>query len=95
MKVYTIPLKFKVKITVYSMFNIKKFLSSRTGIIIFSIILGLGLSSVFKASCDSGNCIVYKAPDFTEKTIIKYNNKCYDAIEKIQTCDYNKKIVSF
>jgi hypothetical protein len=77
------------------MLKIKKILASRTGIIIFSIILGLGLSSIFKASCDSGNCIVYKAPDFNLKKIIKYNNKCYDPVEHIETCDTNKKIVSF
>jgi len=77
------------------MFKIKKFLSSRTGIVIFSIVLGLGLSSMFKSCCDSGNCILYKAPDFTEKTMIKYNNKCYDPIEQIQTCDSNKKTVLF
>ena len=77
------------------MINIKKFLSSRTGITIFSIILGLGLSSIFKSCCDSGNCIVYKAPDFNEKKIVKYNGKCYDPVEQIQTCDSSKKIVSF
>jgi len=77
------------------MLKIKKFLESKTGIVIFSIVLGLGLSSVFKACCDSGNCIVYKAPDFSEKKIVKYNKKCYEANEQIQTCDANKKIVSF
>ena len=77
------------------MLNIKKLLSSRTGVILFSIILGLGLSSLFKSCCDSGNCIVYKAPDFSEKNIIKYNSKCYEAKEQIQTCDTSKKIVSF
>ena len=77
------------------MFDIKKLMSTRTGIIIFSIVLGLGLSSVFKASCDSANCIVYKGPDFSEKKIIKYNGKCYEPVEQIQTCDSNKKIVSF
>ena len=77
------------------MLKIKKLLSSRTGIIIFSIILGLGLSSLFKSCCDSGNCIVYKAPDFSEKNIIKYNGKCYEANEQIQTCDASKKTVMF
>jgi hypothetical protein len=77
------------------MLKIKKMLETRTGIVIFSIVLGLGLSSVFKSCCDSGNCIVYKAPDFSKTKIIKYNNKCYEANEQIQTCDTNKKIVSF
>ena len=41
------------------MFNIKKFLSSRSGVIIMSIILGLGLSTLFRMSCTSRSCIVY------------------------------------
>ena len=77
------------------MLKIKKMLESDTGIALFSIILGLGLSTVFKSCCDSKNCIVYKGPDFSKNKIIKYNNKCYEAIEQIQTCDSKKKLVSF
>ncbi len=77
------------------MLKIKKILDSPTGIAVFSIILGLGLSTIFKSCCDSHNCIIYKAPDFSTKKIIKYNNKCYEPSEQIQTCDLNKKIVSF
>jgi len=77
------------------MLKIKKLLDSQTGIAIFSIILGLGLSTIFKSCCDSQNCIVYKAPDFSKKKIIKYNNKCYEPDDQIQTCDSSKKIVSF
>jgi hypothetical protein len=77
------------------MLKIKKLLDSQTGIVIFSIILGLGLSTIFKSCCDSQNCVVYKGPDFSTKKIIKYNNKCYELAEQIQTCDSNKKIVSF
>ena len=77
------------------MLKIKKMLESKTGIIIFSVILGLGLSTIFKSCCDSNNCIVYKGPDFETKKIIKYNRKCYEPVEQIQTCDSNKKIVTF
>jgi len=77
------------------MLKIKKLLESKTGIIIFSIVLGLGLSTIFKSCCDSNNCIVYKGPDFSTKKIIKYNGKCYEPTEQIQTCDSNKKIVTF
>jgi hypothetical protein len=75
------------------MFNIKKFISSRSGVIIMSIILGLGLSSLFRMSCNSRSCIVYGAPDFSEKKIIKYNNKCYKPEEKMETCNPNKKTI--
>ena len=76
------------------MINIKKFLSSRTSVILFSIICGLGLASIFKFSCDSADCTVFKGPDFTEKNIIKYNNKCYEANEHMSKCDDKKKIIN-
>jgi hypothetical protein len=76
------------------MIRLKKFIGSRTGVIICSIILGLGLSSIFKMSCDSQSCIVLKAPDMSDKKIMKYNNKCYEVSENIETCDKNKKLIN-
>ena len=76
------------------MIDIKKFLTSRTSVIIFSIICGLGLASVFKISCDSADCTVFKGPDFKEKKIIKYNKKCYEANEHMGKCDNKKKTIN-
>ena len=76
------------------MSNLQKTMGSKGGIIILSVILGLGLSCVFKMSCDSKNCIIHKGPDFSEKKIIKYNNKCYEPTEHIQSCDTTKQIIS-
>ena len=45
------------------MLKIEKLFKSKGGIKIFSIILGLGIAGLFKMSCDSRSCIVYKAPD--------------------------------
>jgi hypothetical protein len=76
------------------MLKIKKFVGSRTGVIILSIILGLGLSSIFKMSCDTNDCIVYTGPNFDESNIIKYNNKCYEAHANMETCNTNKNIIN-
>ena len=73
----------------------KKFIGSETGVFVLSIILGLGLACIFKMSCDSQNCIVYRAPDYSEKKIIKYNDKCYEPNEHMETCDSNKKIIEY
>uniref|UniRef100_A0A6C0JLY0 Uncharacterized protein n=1 Tax=viral metagenome TaxID=1070528 RepID=A0A6C0JLY0_9ZZZZ len=75
--------------------HLKKFLKGRTGKIFISIILGLGLSTIFKVSCDSNNCVVIqKSPDFKDKKIIKYNKKCYEPIENMETCNEKKKIIN-
>lgn len=76
------------------MVNIKKFIEGKTGITLLSLILGLGLASIFKMSCDNRSCIVYEAPDFRDKKIMKYNDKCYEPKEKIEKCDPNKKTIN-
>ncbi len=74
--------------------NIKKFIGSKSGVVLLSVILGLGLASIFKMSCDNRSCIVYEAPDFRNKKIMKYNDKCYEPKEKIETCDPSKKTIN-
>ena len=73
--------------------QIKKFLTSDSGVFLLSVILGLGLACMFKMSCDSNNCIVHKAPDYSEKKIIRYNDKCYEPNEHMETCDSTKQII--
>ncbi len=73
--------------------KIKKFIGSKSGVFMLSVILGLGLACIFKMSCDSNNCLVFKAPDYSEKKIIKYNNKCYEPNEHMETCDTTKQII--
>ena len=73
------------------MLTLKKVISSTNGKKLISIILGLGLASIFKMSCDSRSCLVYKGSDMSEDNIIKYNGKCYETNEKMETCDIKKK----
>ncbi len=75
------------------MIDLHRFLSSRTGVILMSIILGLGVSTLFRMSCNSRSCIVYTSPDFSKKKLIQYNKKCYEPSEKMVKCDPNKKTI--
>lgn len=73
------------------LFKLEKFFKSETGTRIFSIMLGLGIAGLFKMSCDSRSCLVFKGPTFDDdKKVIKYNGKCYDVSEKMIDCN-NKK----
>lgn len=61
---------------------INEFLKSKVGVIIISIIWGLGLATLFKKSCDSGsNCkvIEYRGPTTEESQGVWRNgdNQCY------------------
>lgn len=59
--------------------GILRILYSKHGRILISILLGLGISSLFKRVCVGRGCIVLTAPNPNEiKTKIhKFGNKCY------------------
>jgi|TARA_B110000495_G_C22586076_1_gene351650 hypothetical protein len=70
------------------MFNIKELINSRTGSIVISIILGLGIAALFKKSCEGGKCIVFQAPpkDISNK-IYKHNSKCIKFTPETTKCN--------
>ena len=73
--------------------NIDKLFKTDAGKKLMSIILGLGLATLFRESCKSRNCLIYQSPplaDLTSKTY-KHNGKCYTFKEESTKCDNNKK----
>ena len=77
--------------------DLKKMVNSKIGKYIFSILLGLGLATLFRKACNDRNCIVFKAPNLKkiENQIFKFENKCYKFISSIEKCNNNKKKVCF
>lgn len=73
------------------MLDFKKAMNSEKGVLLFSIILGLGVAGLFKMSCDSRSCLIYRGPDFQNKRQIKVNDKCYNVSEEIINCEENDK----
>lgn len=57
--------------------------------IILSIILGFGISTLFRKVCKSRNCIVYKSPPVKEieDNIYKYKDICYKYKTKKTECN--------
>lgn len=76
---------------------LSKLFHTQTGKIILSIILGLGLATLFRSVCKGKNCILFQAPPLEqiEGKIYKYDNKCYQYIPKSAKCDSTKSIVNF
>ena len=58
---------------------INKFLKSKNGRIILSIIWGLGLAALFRRACITRDCIVIKGPNPEDiaDDVYGYKNKCY------------------
>ena len=77
--------------------NIKKWLHSDTSKYIISIILGLGLSTLFRKECIGDKCIIFTSPpiDELEKETYLYGKKCYNYKSKSELCDSQKKSVRF
>ena len=77
--------------------NLKRLIYSDVGRIVISIILGLGLATLFRKVCKERDCLVFHAPklDKIKNQVFKFKNKCYQFEEEIEKCDDNKKIVNF
>lgn len=77
--------------------NIQRLLHSNISKYIISILLGLGLSSLFRKACKSRNCLIFKGPPINKlkNQIFNHNNKCYKFTETSINCsnnsDNNKK----
>jgi hypothetical protein len=68
--------------------NLIKTIHTPNGKLVISIVLGIGLASLFRKVCTGRNCIVFKAPDFSEidKNTYSHNNKCYRFEKKSVSC---------
>ena len=78
--------------------NLTKIIHTKYGRILLSMLLGLGLASLFRKSCESRNCLMFHAPSFKEinENVYKYDNKCYKFKEHSVKCNAkNKKQVRF
>jgi hypothetical protein len=75
--------------------NIKRLLNSDLGRVFISILLGLGLATLFRKVCKDKNCIKFSGPvigDIEGKTY-KYGDKCYTYTSNPTKCDDKKKVV--
>ena len=58
---------------------LNKLLNSKEGSIIISVLLGLGLASVFRNVCKNGKCIIYNSVPIeeTNKFFYKMEDSCF------------------
>jgi hypothetical protein len=63
---------------------------------VISILLGLGLATLFRKVCNDKNCIVFNGPiitDIEDKTF-KHGEKCYKYKSTADKCDTTKRIIN-
>lgn len=75
--------------------DFQRLLYTDAGKNIISILLGLGLASLFQKVCKDKDCIVFSGPIITEVDgkIFKHNDYCYKYDIISSSCDKSKKII--
>jgi len=76
---------------------IKKIFYNDFGAILISIILGIGLASLFRKACKDRNCFIFKGPPLDEikDNIYKYEKDCYTFNENLIKCGNKEKSIEF
>jgi hypothetical protein len=72
--------------------GITSIIDSEKGQILISIILGLGLASLFRKVCTDNNCVVIEGPPLeeVENKIFKQESKCYRYKSVSTKCNIKK-----
>jgi hypothetical protein len=76
--------------------NLQRLLHQPLGQFFISVLLGLGLASLFKKVCTDKNCIRFRGPPLQEidGKIFKQGEKCVSYTRSsMESCDNSKKIV--
>ena len=75
--------------------NFQRLLNTKLGRGFISVLLGIGLATLFQRTCSDKNCIVFNGPiikEFDDK-IYKYEGKCYKYAASSSKCDTETKKV--
>ena len=77
------------------MLHIKRLLNTEIGQFFISVIIGIGLATLFRKSCTDKNCIIFDGPVINEvdgKTF-RFGEFCYKYDLKPMKCDTTKQTV--
>jgi len=72
--------------------NISALLKSTAGRVLISIILGVGLSALFRKACRGADCIEFVAPPDSElrEGVFRYGDKCMEYKPRATECSKNR-----
>lgn len=75
--------------------NIRRLLYTDIGRILISILLGLGLATLFQKVCKDKNCLRFSGPILSEidGNIYEHNDKCYKYAMHSVKCDKVKRVI--
>ena len=74
---------------------VKRLIYTDNGQMFISILLGLGLASIFRTACNKRGCIIFRHADIADidGQTYKTGNKCYRYDMHQEKCNIDKKIL--
>lgn len=77
--------------------NILNSVHTKFGKYLVSLILGVGLASIFRKSCSNKDCLTFKGPHHLDiiNSTYGFNNGCYKFKEKAISCNTRTKQVLY
>lgn len=77
--------------------SLSRLINSDGGKVIISIILGIGLATLFKKACNDRNCLVFKSPSLSniKGQIFKDGDNCVTFEENNIKCNTKKQQIDF
>jgi len=75
--------------------NLKRLLYTEFGQLLISVMLGLGLATIFREACEGKNCLIFNGPVINEidGKIYKFGEYCHKYILNPVSCNKTKKII--
>jgi hypothetical protein len=60
--------------------QLQQYIHAPASRIVFGILIGLGLASLFRKSCNSENCFDFKGPNMKDikNVVYKYDGNCFE-----------------
>ena len=76
--------------------QLQRLLYSDAGRNIISVLLGIGLATLFQKVCKDKDCVIFNGPVISEidGKIFQHGDKCYKYDITSSSCDKNKKEIS-
>ena len=67
----------------------ERFLQDNNAKYLISILIGLGIATIFRKACKGRECIIVKSPDLREyeRGVYEFDSKCYTFKSKVTNCD--------
>jgi len=77
--------------------NIRRILYSPFGKYVISMLLGIGLATLFRKACTTRNCMKFVAAPMSKikNQVFEYNDVCYTFENTAESCSPLKKIIPF